>query len=1213
VQVKGMLPTDGSNAIYRIFLFPATDFDTTLANLAGLLNNQTWDSIFTGNSNVLLQYLGSFGMRSYAAEIDLSNLAILSSNLQVGATSALELFDGKIVLDTFDVTWLLFDPFNNGINMVNVAANVTLFDDLKFFGSITIPEMSILVTLTSPVTLSIGDWLDTLTNGFGTPSVPQNIKDSLNSFTIENVSLSYNYTSSIATVHTNGTVDVLGTTVNFGFDMLFSQSNGNTIYDIKATAIINSMSFVADFANDGVTTCFSISFESEANPINTPVLLGGLGFDTVDIPTSLDLGLKSFEFDYSIDNTTPSNSKLTVQAESVNWGKAILSAFNYENEWVYYFGLKVDSPINLANLPLVDQILSPEETLGVDDITVILASQAITPAMVSTFNRDVAPGFPTVPAEGLNSQIGLSVDFNFGGYLLPVSFGFADTDQNNGKSTANSTSSGTATGNTNNAAPNSSPGNSDGTIWFNVQKSVGPVDIEAIGVRYVDNVLWVALNAEITVAGLSISMDGAAVGSPLDSFEPQFQLDGLGIDFSTPAFEIGGALLNMRLPEPDFEYAGILVARILQLSLGVTGAYGKVDGKSTMFLFGQLSGLAIGQPYFMIKGFSGGFGYNSSLRLPGMTELFQFPMIAGLTNPSAMGGEHATPMDALNVLMGVGGGEAWVSPDVGQYWVAAGLEISSFDIINLNTLAILELGNEFSVSLLGLANAKFPMEGSLVYAYVELQVMAAYKDAEGVLDISAVLSPNSFLLDPSAKLTGGFGFSSWFKGEHAGDFVLTVGGYNPNFSVPAWYPQIPRVGFSWSLDSMVTVNGGAYLAMTPAAIMAGGNLDLKFEDEGLKAWFSANADMIIWYQPFNFEAEIGVTVGVSYTMDNLFTNKTITAEVGANLNLWGPPTGGTVTVHWWVLSFSIDFGASKEDVDDAAVAEWSDFVKLLPPVGSSAQINALSGMTGQDSPALSGNQNSQNVAVVELDTESTSESQPAWLIARDGFAFQTASVVPAYQLYLGKTNNTPHLTADKLNILPMQMKDLESSQRIYLFNLDTNTEIDLSNWTVTTPTENVPTALWGSATKRTVPDPNNSLLKDQNTGIRVEAPDATEGPGTGEIDLDNLAFLDLPGTAESPLQTNQAASGTAPTLSTDSIDTISDEINATTATTNRDALFTALGTLNYSPVTNDGRIVQGAEGSEQGVAIGGRGGGVDFVGNRVDAVRGEGRGGAGSG
>jgi hypothetical protein len=72
--------------------------------------------------------------------------------------------------------------------------------------------------------------------------------------------------------------------------------------------------------------------------------------------------------------------------------------------------------------------------------------------------------------------------------------------------------------------------------------------------------------------------------------------------------------------------------------------------------------------------------------------------------------------------------------------------------------------------------------------------------------IQAELTENSWLLHESVRLTGGFAYVMWFAGEHAGEFVLTLGGYHPNFHRDG-YPQVPRLGFRWQAADFISITG----------------------------------------------------------------------------------------------------------------------------------------------------------------------------------------------------------------------------------------------------------------------------------------------------------------------------------------------------------------------------------------------------------------------
>ena len=146
---------------------------------------------------------------------------------------------------------------------------------------------------------------------------------------------------------------------------------------------------------------------------------------------------------------------------------------------------------------------------------------------------------------------------------------------------------------------------------------------------------------------------------------------------------------------------------------------------------------------FFVTGLSAGFGYNRSLELPAQDKVQEFPLLAGLSDPSKIGGADATPEQALDKL------NEYVPPAQGVNWVAAGVQFTSFELINSNALLVVEFGRDFEIALLGLSRIKLPPVGDLTFAYVELALEVIFQPTEGVFSATAVLTPNSYVLDPA--------------------------------------------------------------------------------------------------------------------------------------------------------------------------------------------------------------------------------------------------------------------------------------------------------------------------------------------------------------------------------------------------------------------------------------------------------------------------------
>ena len=160
------------------------------------------------------------------------------------------------------------------------------------------------------------------------------------------------------------------------------------------------------------------------------------------------------------------------------------------------------------------------------------------------------------------------------------------------------------------------------------------------------------------------------------------------------------------------------------------------------------------------------------------------------------------------------------------------------------------------------------------------------------------------------------------------DFVLTLGGYHPKFEAPQHYPQVPRLAVNWQVSAELHVKADAYFALTGSALMAGGHLQAVYQHDKLKAWFNAGADFIVAWQPYHYDAEIYIDIGVSYTFE-IFGNHTLSIDLGADLHLWGPEFCGQATVHWSIISFTVRFG--EDSPQQLKPIDWITFKGAFLP------------------------------------------------------------------------------------------------------------------------------------------------------------------------------------------------------------------------------------------------------------------------------------------
>ncbi len=292
-------------------------------------------------------------------------------------------------------------------------------------------------------------------------------------------------------------------------------------------------------------------------------------------------------------------------------------------------------------------------------------------------------------------------------------------------------------------------------------------------------------------------------------------------------------------------------------------------------------------------------GYNRELIVPDdLNQIPSFVLVAALDDGGAMAN------DPMGELMKIGPS---MPAKRGSFWLAVGLRGSTFVIVHVTAVVYVALDSGVEIGLIGVARMAIPSDDTALVS-VELALKARYSSAEGTLSIQAQLTDNSYLLAPDCQLTGGFAYFMWFP---EGQFVLTLGGYNPHFQPPTQFPNVPRLGFNWGLPIGATIKGQAYFALTNTCIMAGARLDLTWGASCANVWFTAYADFLISWDPFYYEIDIGISVGASLSITICFFGCVtigISISIGATLTIEGPPLHGTATLDLDVCSLTVSFG-----------------------------------------------------------------------------------------------------------------------------------------------------------------------------------------------------------------------------------------------------------------------------------------------------------------
>ena len=951
--------------------------------------------------------------------------------------------------------------FGSGLRIDLLAAYGGTADGWEFSGC-TAPDTE----------LAIGDLLADLAKAFGAGSVPEPVT----TMALTEVAMAYRSGTGAFTFTCTGGLRIADTPVSAtiaidirpaapsGYERTFSGRvtigglQFDLVFDIAGTG---SPAFAGSYTHTGADNALALhdlvaEISSEAARA---------------VPSGLDIGLREARLLYLKPQAAPA---------------------------VFALGLVLSDVVDLSRLPLVGDRLPADEKLAVDGLQVLYSSAPLTEAELKRLDGLLPSTATRLPAGPLEAGVGITALLQAGPARQNAALKVPPATQ-------------TQTGMP--PAPAVPAGH-----WLDVQRQLGVVHINRIGLLYQSGALFVALDAAIALGPLSLSLDGLCFGSPLAKFVPEFRLDGLGLAYASGPLTISGAMLRVpkaRLaPGVAFQFDGMLRISAQTLEIVGIGSYAEFqDGQPSLFVFAQLEAPLGGPPAFFVDGLMGGFGFNRTVALPGPDEVTDFPLVA-LGTPSVPGKPPAAqdPGHVLDVLEGrvpiTPGGRArrWIAPQPGALWLALGVAFTSYELLHTKALLVADISKDFKLAVLGTSTLRMPQAGDspMTYAYVELGLEAVLEPVEGYFGLTAILSRDSYVISPECHLTGGFALAVWFGANpHAGEFVLTLGGYHPAFAVPGYFPRVPRLGFSWAVSHSVAISGSAYAALTTSCFMAGGRLAAVFHHGSLRAWFTVEADLLVSWRPFFFTGHFALSIGVSYSFSVLWIHTTISVSVGAKLAMWGPPTGGTVHVSLWVVSFTVAFGDRRRARADAPLT-WPQFRELLPAAKGAVVI--------QPSGRL------QSTLPAGADAET-------WVVRATGFAFRTQSALPVSDLRYGpppadrdtspaaaRTPSVHDHSTDPIDIKPMNLTGVTSVHRLTVRHGSATAEpCDLAGWTLTPRSATVPDSLWGKPPEKftQIPaHPSAEVLPGRHVGYDVKTPapvlGATRGTVSGTVLVEDV-------------------------------------------------------------------------------------------------------------
>lgn len=605
--------------------------------------------------------------------------------------------------------------------------------------------------------------------------------------------------------------------------------------------------------------------------------------------------------------------------------------------------------------------------------------------------------------------------------------------------------------------------------WMELKKRIGPVYLSRIAAQFKDSQIMILLDAGFTISIITLSFIELYIAVDITKgFSFTYGLKGLLIIVQKPPLYISGGLY---IAEPGRLYNGEVEVRYEKFAFLALGSYGITEEKKTsVFVYLMLDYAFGGPPCFYITGLVAGFGLNRKLNLPTLKHVKEFPFVAAAMGKSKTLQPKSEPTTVLSEL------SAYVEPQDGVDFITAGIKFTSFGMVESILVASVEFGARTEVSLLGLSELTLPPKAKDPIVYGCLALRAVFAPDDGILQIEGALTDDAYLFTKDCHLRGGFAFYSWFKGEHTGDFVISIGGYHHSYHRPAHYPGVERIKISWDIAKGLTLKGEAYCALTPNCIMAGGKLDLDYVNGKLKAWCHAIADFLIEWKPFHYDIEIGVSVGASYRIDICFIHKTFKVELGAYLHLWGPEFAGLVKIKWFIISFSIHFGNRSAQLPNRL--GWKEFAQeFLPDYSGGITGSAMHHEILTRFVITRGKMNERKILF-----PGKNQQVPVYDLNAADFQLTVESALPCVKIFLN--DSLCYQDKHAYGILPMGEKNLSTVLAIKVSRVKS-----ISGGLQTCPvnlqqelfTQHIPGALW----RTNQPAMEDEMMRNAHMGITL--------------------------------------------------------------------------------------------------------------------------------
>jgi hypothetical protein len=451
-----------------------------------------------------------------------------------------------------------------------------------------------------------------------------------------------------------------------------------------------------------------------------------------------------------------------------------------------------------------------------------------------------------------------------------------------------------------------------------VLAKLGPVELVVEGVGFGVSVIR---RTRSEVAGATSQRDGrpAATFGSLDASLGFVAPDGVGVVIDAGPVKGGGFL---RYDEAHGTYGGsfeLTVGRLAVKAFGLLTV--RADGFSLIVVLSAEFPEPINLPFgWRLAGVGGILGLHHRLDLPALQAGIRTGVAEQLLFPRDPVAAAPRILSTLGTVFPAARGQFLVGPLLRLFWGARGLA-------TLSVAMILESPSPTRVLILGRLDVTAP--------HKEFELLVLRAEFVGVIDFERP----SFEFDATIADShlGPFALSGdvavRIRGGEEGLFLLTAGGFHPQFPVPtnANLPPLRRITLALSSGDNPRARVELYTAITASTWQIGGKLEVSAKKAGFTAEARLSVDAIFGEITENGRTRCGFLVEIEGRAAIKRGGTTI-AGVGLKITLTGTEpwhVKGKATISFFFFSVSIPFEGTFGDEPDRPGLPLVDAAALL--------------------------------------------------------------------------------------------------------------------------------------------------------------------------------------------------------------------------------------------------------------------------------------------